>query len=83
VVFRATWPDERVLTGPLARLPALVAEAGLERTALILVGPALGPGDFSESALYSPDYDRRFRPGGAVSAPGEASSGSARHPAKG
>jgi len=70
VVFRATWPDERVLTGSLASLPGAVAAAGLERTALILVGPALGPGDFAESALYSADYDRRFRPGGAVSAPG-------------
>ena len=32
------------------------------RTALILVGPALDPPGFRESALYSTDYDRRFRP---------------------
>ena len=36
------------------------AEA-LERTAVILVGPALDPGGFRDSALYSPDYERRFR----------------------
>ncbi|MHB2209599.1 precorrin-4 C(11)-methyltransferase [Methylobacterium sp. CM6257] len=65
-VFRASWPDERALMGDLATLPALVAEAGLERTALILVGPALGSGTFRESALYAPDYDRRYRPGGTV-----------------
>lgn len=65
VVFRGTWPDERVLTGTLATIAASVAEAGLERTALILVGPALAPSDFRESALYSADYDRRFRPSGA------------------
>ena len=65
-VFRASWPDERVLEGTLATLPALAAEAGLERTALILVGPALGARDFRESALYAPDYDRRYRPGGGV-----------------
>jgi precorrin-4/cobalt-precorrin-4 C11-methyltransferase len=64
VVFRASWPDERVLTGTLATIAGAVAEAGLERTALILVGPALGARDFRESALYSPDYDRRFRPRG-------------------
>lgn len=64
VVFRATWPDERVLTGTLATIAGQVAEAGLERTALILVGPALDPAEFRESALYSPDYDRRFRPTG-------------------
>lgn len=70
VVFRATWPDERVIRGTLATIAEEVAQAGLERTALILVGPALDPGAFRESALYAPDYDRRFRPGGAVSAEG-------------
>jgi precorrin-4/cobalt-precorrin-4 C11-methyltransferase len=65
-VFRASWPDERALVGDLGGLPALVAEAGLERTALILVGPALGSESFRDSALYAPDYDRRYRPGGTV-----------------
>ena len=62
VVFRASWPDERVLTGTLGDIAAQVAAAGLERTALILVGSALAAGDFRESALYSRGYDRRFRP---------------------
>ncbi|TXM81970.1 precorrin-4 C(11)-methyltransferase, partial [Methylobacterium sp. WL122] len=66
VVFRASWPDERVITGTLATIADLVAGSGIERTALILVGPALGAEDFRESALYAADYDRRFRPGGAV-----------------
>jgi precorrin-4/cobalt-precorrin-4 C11-methyltransferase len=35
----------------------------MERTALILVGRALAAEDFIESALYSPEYQRRFRPG--------------------
>ncbi|MBN8944514.1 MAG: precorrin-4 C(11)-methyltransferase [Rhizobiales bacterium] len=64
VVFRASWPDERLLQGTLATITEAVAAAGLERTALILVGPALGAQDFRESALYSRDYDRRFRPRG-------------------
>ena len=62
VVFRASWPDERVLAGTLGDIAAKVTEAGLERTALILVGPVLDAGDFRESALYSRGYDRRFRP---------------------
>ncbi len=61
VVWRASWPDERVLRGTLGDLPALVRAEGLERTALILVGPALGARDFRDSALYSAGYDRRFR----------------------
>lgn len=66
IVFRASWPDERVLRGTLASIAAEVAAAGLERTALILVGPSLGSADFGESALYSTGYDRRFRPGGGL-----------------
>lgn len=64
VVFRASWPDERVLRGTLATIVGEVRAAALERTALILVGPALAAEDFGESALYSAGYDRRFRPGG-------------------
>jgi len=66
VVFRATWPDERVVRGKLLTIPQLVHAANLERTAIIFVGPALEAEDFRESALYAADYDRRFRPNGAV-----------------
>lgn len=66
IVFRASWPDEIVLRGTLATIAEAVKQAGLERTALILVGPALAEQGFEESALYSAGYDRRFRPGGGV-----------------
>lgn len=62
VVFRASWPDERVVTGTLADIVARVAENPIERSALILVGPALDPGAFQTSALYDAAYRRRFRP---------------------
>ena len=62
VVYRASWPEERVIRGDLGTLAALVADSGgLERSALILVGPALAAQDFRDSALYAADYDRRFR----------------------
>lgn len=61
VVVRATWPEELILRGTLADIQARVAAAKPERMALILVGPALAAEDFSESALYSVDYRRRFR----------------------
>lgn len=66
VVFRATWPDERVVRGKLQTITQLVNAANLERTAIIFVGPALEAENFRESALYATDYDRRFRPNGAV-----------------
>jgi precorrin-4/cobalt-precorrin-4 C11-methyltransferase len=61
VVVRASWPDEQVFRGTLADIAPMVAAAGVERTALILVGPALAPEGFRESALYAPDYQRRFK----------------------
>ena len=61
IVARASWPDELVITGTLATLDALHEAQPVQRTALILVGPALGPDDFRESALYHADYVRRFR----------------------
>ncbi|ACK52167.1 precorrin-4 C11-methyltransferase [Methylocella silvestris BL2] len=63
VVYRASWPDERVLRATLSTIAQAVAAAPMERTALILVGPALGARDFRDSALYNRDYRRRFRGG--------------------
>jgi precorrin-4/cobalt-precorrin-4 C11-methyltransferase len=59
LAVRASWPDERLIRATLGTLLA-VAE-GVERTALLLVGPALDTADFAESALYSAGYPRRFR----------------------
>ena len=62
VVYRASWPEETIIRAPLGELVEKVAAAGaIERTALILVGPALGAEDFRESALYDAAYQRRFR----------------------
>lgn len=65
VVARASWPDERIITGTLADIAAKLAAAPIERTALVLVGRALRAEGFRESALYDADYRRRFRGGAA------------------
>jgi len=64
VVAEASSLAQRVVSGTLADIAAAVAQAGIERTALILVGRALGARDFRDSALYDPGYRRRFRGGG-------------------
>lgn len=58
VVARATWPDELVLRGTLATIAEQVEEAGIKRTALIVVGPALGDTAFQDSFLYSKVRER-------------------------
>lgn len=62
VVFRASWPDQRIHRATLATLDPAIGTG--ERTALILVGPALAAEGFAESRLYAGDYDRRYRPVG-------------------
>lgn len=67
VVWRASWPDERIVRATLSTIEAAikaVSGEGMERTALILVGHTLGAEDFDTSRLYAGDYDRRYRPVG-------------------
>jgi precorrin-4/cobalt-precorrin-4 C11-methyltransferase len=61
VVMRASWPDQRVVRGTLGDIAAQLAAAPIERTAVVLVGSAIGAADFRDSALYDPGYRRRFR----------------------
>lgn len=65
VVWRASWPDQRIVRATLATLDAALA-GEMERTALILVGRSLTAQDFDESRLYAGDYDRRYRPVGTA-----------------
>ncbi len=61
VVYRASWPDERIVRGTLGSIAADVARQPIDRTALILVGKVLSARDFRDSALYDAAYQRRFR----------------------
>jgi precorrin-4/cobalt-precorrin-4 C11-methyltransferase len=53
VVARASRPDELVLRGTLGDIAEKVREAGVKRTAVIIVGPVLGAEGFPDSHLYS------------------------------
>ncbi|MFF8384229.1 precorrin-4 C(11)-methyltransferase [Streptomyces kanasensis] len=58
VVAMASRPDEVVLRGTLADIAAATKEAGITRTAVILVGRTLAATQFRDSHLYSPERDR-------------------------
>jgi precorrin-4/cobalt-precorrin-4 C11-methyltransferase len=64
VVVRASWSDERIVRGTLRDIAAQIDAEPIERTAIVLIGRALAPKEFRDSALYNPDYRRRFRAGG-------------------
>ena len=61
VVFRASWPDERIIRATLGTIVGEIEKTNIDRTALILVGEVLAARDFRDSALYDSAYQRRFR----------------------
>jgi precorrin-4/cobalt-precorrin-4 C11-methyltransferase len=61
IIYRASWPDQKIIRGTLATLTVQFSEEPVERTALILVGRSLGEKHFRNSALYDAEYQRRYR----------------------
>ena len=59
VVFKASWPDERIFRCTVDTLHKTVTENNLTRTSLIIVGDCMGD-DYSKSFLYDPSYERPY-----------------------
>lgn len=60
VVYKASWPDQRVVRGTLATLADQAAEADIRKTALVLVGGFLGS-DYELSKLYDAGFSHGYR----------------------
>lgn len=60
MIYKATWPDERILRGTLDTLADLAEAAGITKTALIIVGDCLGK-SYNDSKLYDKDFKHEFR----------------------
>lgn len=60
VVYKATWPEERVYPCTVQTLHQTVTENGLSKTALIVVGDCLGQ-RYARSLLYHPGFSTEFR----------------------
>ena len=62
VAYRVSWPDQCLIRSTLADIRDKVKEAGITRTALVLVGRALGDSPAPESRLYAADHYHLMRP---------------------
>lgn len=60
IIYKATWPDEKIYRCKLKDLHKTVTEAGLTKTALIVVGEVLGD-TYQRSKLYDPEFTTEFR----------------------
>ncbi len=62
VVYKATWPDEKILRCTIESLPQTMKDNSINKTALILVGNFLGD-EYERSELYNPKFSHELRKG--------------------
>lgn len=62
VVYKATWPDERIFRCTVDTLHKTVTENGLTKTSLIIVGNCMGD-EYLRSMLYHPEFTTEYREG--------------------
>lgn len=62
VVYKATWPDEKIFRCTIETLPQTMKDNNITKTALILVGNFLG-NDYERSELYNPKFTHEYREG--------------------
>lgn len=61
VVERASWPDQQILRGILADIADRVQASNIKKTAMIVVGPALGEDSRIASKLYDAGFSHEYR----------------------
>ncbi|MBR1771892.1 MAG: precorrin-4 C(11)-methyltransferase [Lachnospiraceae bacterium] len=66
IVYKATWPEEKVCRCVLSRLAQVGAENGIRSTAVVLVGQAIAAdlavgADYERSQLYDPAFETGYR----------------------
>ena len=60
VVYKATWVDQKIVRGTLKDIAKKTKEAGITKTALVIVGNCLG-NDYELSKLYDKNFKTEFR----------------------
>lgn len=60
VVYKASWKEEKIVRAKLENIAGLVKEAGITKTALVVVGDFLGD-EYELSKLYDKNFSHEFR----------------------
>jgi precorrin-4/cobalt-precorrin-4 C11-methyltransferase len=63
MVYKATWPEQKIVRGTLSDIVEKAKAAGIKETALIFVGRVLNPEGYDYSKLYDPAFTTGFRKG--------------------
>ena len=60
IVYKASWPEQKVIRTTVGGIAGAAKEAGISNTALILVGEFLGD-EYELSKLYDKNFSHGFR----------------------
>ena len=61
VVYRASWDDQKIITGTLATITKKVRDQKITRTAIIIIGDVIKPKSYEYSRLYDKSFSHGFR----------------------
>ncbi len=66
-VYRASWKDEKIITGTLGDIVKKVRDAKITRTAIIIIGDIVNPKSYEYSRLYDKTFTHGFRKAQVIS----------------
>ena len=61
VVYRASWPDQMIITGTLQTISKKIKDQKITRTAIIIIGDVIKPKSYEYSKLYDKSFSHGFR----------------------
>ncbi|HET7337720.1 MAG TPA: SAM-dependent methyltransferase, partial [Candidatus Nitrosotalea sp.] len=61
VVYRASWRDEKIITGTLQDIAKKIRDEKITRTAIIIIGDVVSPKSYEYSKLYDKTFTHGYR----------------------
>ena len=61
VVYRASWPDQKIITGTLEDIVKKVWAEKITRTAIVIIGDVIQPKSYEYSKLYDKSFSHGYR----------------------
>lgn len=61
IVYKASMPEQKIITGTLGTIREKVKEAKIKSQSMIIIGEVLTSTDFADSRLYAADFFHKFR----------------------
>jgi len=66
-IYRASWKDEKIITGTLVDIAKKIREEKITRTAIIIIGDIVNPKSYEYSRLYDKTFTHGFRKAQVIS----------------